>query len=144
MGLFTSVGSWLESRFKCVAPGVARMFAPAIAGLTAIACIQAAAPAAAQEWWESIQGGGATNYGKSTSTSEKRSEISIAPIASPETPASFAIAPTKSPGRSESIRPAPTKSRTDSKPGPRGARSRRPSGGHRSWPRHERRSATDF
>lgn len=71
MGLFTSVGSWLESRFKCGAPGVARMFAPAIAGLTAFACIQAAAPAAAQEWWESIQGGGATNYGKSTSTSEK-------------------------------------------------------------------------
>jgi hypothetical protein len=47
-----------------------------------------------------------------TSTSEKRSEISIAPMASPLMPASLAIAPTRSPGRRPSMRPEPMNRRT--------------------------------
>ena len=71
MGLFTFVGSWLEARPKDNLSRTARLAAAAGAMLGLVALIHIASPAHAQEWWESIQGGGATNYGKSTSTSEK-------------------------------------------------------------------------
>ena len=74
-----------------------------------------------------------------TSTSEKPSAISIAPIVRDSTPASPVIAPTRSPGRTPARRPAPMNRRA-TLPSPRRRGAARPTARREERPRDDPRA----